>query len=780
MPKLRKENGKASERRVLGEPSTLVERLVRFSRSLGLALFDRRLELDGCNLVFYYDTNVVYHMILGFETDPVGQGKTVRQRLVRSLLGCHRLGVVNMLRPHALELEKKLDLLPKPTRKEEESALRARVRQHLQTNSITQVLSELHDVAVDGSVASEGERSERFLSILRQLEGAEAFIAIEQVSGIWSSRLRRYYDTNLLRFEELGPNVGELMRDHRGLVLDILPVIEEAKDGNRTASLHDSMALAVLRLMTRDSAENRTRRRVRFYTHDDILGGLLQRDDRLRAYRDEPAVGLSSVGGEGFASVLRDDDYFLMRLRFEELGFGRGATSLTSLEEVERLYLEIRDSLGENEGLDISEETLQHIRWRGQPLLEVLSEFEDLALMDSIWARHDLPKELVENLNQWTEVFEFARSGEFREALDQKVADIQEDLSSKVSQMRRWVDDFRSLLRDSRSWRRRIHREIESPMRDLGLVRWGYSLSAEAQQRLIESVKSLLQAGQEHPDQEELNETCSQLAGHWEEARRDLDECLFVAAILWTVGKYDALVELVHECQGAVGGKLPPTLVVLQAAAELKALDDDPKSNEEGFAQRKILVDRVLELWGSLSGPTRGGYLLGVGYVLYHAWKSESGAIDVGDASSAVAIEVQEWATRSLEAGREARRLLSGGSLAWAFAVNHCAYVGLVTGAATEEESEVERRALVKLQGEPVWNSRFADTLGCYYLYSMDREWELSSVGGRQGLDFERRISRAEAYFSEALELDFGDIDLAKHIQMLEDLKDRYGAVRKG
>jgi hypothetical protein len=112
--------------------------------------------------------------------------------------------------------------------------------------------------------------------------------------------------------------------------------------------------------------------------------------------------------------------------------------------------------------------------------------------------------------------------------------------------------------------------------------------------------------------------------------------------------------------------------------------------------------------------------------------------------------------------------------LAWAFAVNHCAYVGTVT---ERNLGRVEKYfdLLIRLKANrAVWNSRFDDTLGYQYLRRLEAEV------GRESLTVSRSAllamaDRAEGLFSQAQASDFGDIDLEEHISRLSIARRKLG-----
>lgn len=783
---------------------SLLSRLRRFSMSLGYALYDKKLEMLNLPVVYYYDNDVIYNMILGYERElPRGDrrdgGKrgdssvnhTPQQSLVRSLLSCGRFGTMNMLRPHALELDSKLRSKVKPTSRDEWEAERAKALQYIEQTETGKILAELNSIVSQGPGTPRDVMLEQFLRVLIS-EGFDTFVKVEQLRGSWFNRLNFFHDRELISFERLGPKIDLLMSESRGLVFAILNILEKFRPGARVPNLNDSIALAILHRKVTERDARKDADIVRFYSHNRALREAVS-EDRVLCSLLSHGVALTSDDAEDaaethFRSVVRDDDYFLMRLRFTPLGPGISGADQDDLAQVEQLHEDLCEILQANPESEAYLADLEKIKWQGEPLLKVLKEFEDLSLMESIWKPEGLPPDFGQDLEKWTAVFRFVETGEVSDELDERVEVAQNELSSKVSHIRQWAEAFKVLQRASRLTRRRLEdldRQFDEPdpMRDLGLVRWGYRLSEESKEKLVGSLRSLLQMDSEHLDQEELDDVCSQLASRLVAAQRDVSECLLMSAILWALGEHKELVEIIDQYDAKASRKIPPTLSVLRAAARLKGLpSDSPESKEKLFGEKQTLVNDILQLAESLDKEGEREILLGVGYVLYHACKSESHGRRLADRhfpEGEFRKVVDQWARRSYEAGETAVGLFGSDTLQFAFAINHCAYVGLVTGCAETNEVEAYRDTLLGLKGTSVWNSRFEDTLGCFYLLPMEDEWNSTAANRRGSLDFDNGIERAERHFKTALEMDFGDIDLPSHIDRLETLKSRYQKAKK-
>lgn len=315
-------------------------------------------------------------------------------------------------------------------------------------------------------------------------------------------------------------------------------------------------------------------------------------------------------------------------------------------------------------------------------------------------------------------------------------------------------------------------------MRDLGMVRWGQMLSADEQEELVLAIRAL-----SDDDGPSLDMTCMQLAQKMEEARWKPQRCLVMCAVLWGIGRLERIVNLVDECKRNLkGGHLLSSLVVLGAAAEIKSgLAQDQK-------RVRAIVEEVWQLFLSSHDPESPGLKLGVGYVLYHAWRQK--AISLGAYSlrkhETVSEEMAEWARRSFEVGEAAWKSLSTSAdeLARVFALNHCTYVAVVTGARAES-IETFLSMLIPNVGRKPWNHRFDDTVACYHLWQFERAF--ASWKDRQTNRSPRLVQRmhehlgtAREFFERAHLHDLGDIDTLQHQQWLQEAEAAFDLVEAG
>jgi hypothetical protein len=748
-------------------------RVERFANALALALFDRELEFLGEKITYYYDTDVIFKMIMGLEVEVAGSSASSEELLVRALLSCGYLGEFCMLRPHAFELNEELRRQKQFSTVRDQNAFLAKARGFLRSKQILEIMSVLHDVATgDGAFAFENEnaRVRHFLGILKDSPG-RTFACIEQVNGTWWERLQRYYDKELLCLHKLGPEVQELLRTHEEVLRRINAILLMYRPRYTINVFQDAVALTILHELIRARDEGASNEIVRFYTETAPMREAIYSNESLRGLLSYQTLLAHEVHTPpGAEVVVRDSNYFIMRAWFEELALEAADADMSSLEALKSLSMRLEDLLYLRG--DSLEKAISGVRHDGRELGDLIDAFEKLAIMDYVWAGGRVPSDLreLEVLRKWVEVFEFAERPDTDVIVFEQIREVRAELESRVSTMRVWTSDFERLLRATVDTRSRVRGRVTDLMRDLGLVRWGYVLSYNEREHLLDALESLLQE-----DAINLTVEVSRIAAQIQEARYEMRQCLVMCGMLWALGCFQYIVDLVSECKdNNKDEQLPPSLLVIQAAAEIRTGE---LGNRDA---RRETVNQVWELQMSVPGNQRAGILLGVGYVLYHAWKLEWIASGLGvHETHELGVEIQEWAQRSFSLGEEAYKLLRVGELAWSYSINHCAYVGIVTGVEPEKTWRYLDE-LVRLETLPAfWNARFADTIGSYYLLRAERVWNKSSEELRKGLDLAEDFVRARKYFDWAKEHSIGDIDVEEHINRLNMLKDKYEQLQR-
>ena len=522
----------------------------------------------------------------------------------------------------------------------------------------------------------------------------------------------------------------------------------------------DAAALVSIQQMIKAS-DQRGSALIRFYTETPALHRAWRDNQRLRERLSHASPKkLSAADADTIAGIFRTADYFLMRLRFPELVPGSKVSSpldrlqglLRSIEETDRM----------------SDAELQRavslIEFDGQSLEQMIDEFEALSLMRALWKR--VPHQLLESrhldevLKDFRKVFDFVvkNAGELGEKIDH----IREGLGGQLSQVAQWGVDFKALRAASERLRSKIQdrrlKPIENPLRDLGLVRWGLSMPEPDMAWIAKSIEALTSASDS-----ELDVQCFNLANELASARRKLEDCMKVAALLWALEMYDQTAQLIEDFRsrstkdtGRPYG-LPRGLNLLRVAAYLRG--------GGGLQSLEKALSEIRRERASLRGEDRGIYDLGLGYVLYFAWRQENQGSGTSPRGRGA---VDKRAQECFDLGLEAIDLLSrnGNKLALVYAVNHCAYIATITNLDIDAFPWVEKLLGFKVSPD-IWHARFDDTIGMYYVQKARRRLAERDLTGA-----EESAQRAKDYLTVAKANDTGGIEIDVHMAKLDEVHD--------
>jgi hypothetical protein len=743
-------------------------RIETFLKPLLLALYDCELESRGYSIINYFDTDTILKTILGFVWLSENTESDNKKLLTRSLLSCGLLGKIYVLRPHALELSDKLNYLKIIKDIGSQKKYLSDANLFLESTGIKSIMRRLSNVIAGKGkyfILNRNEKIQIFIDILSDHPG-DTFSYIENVNGTWLQRLNRYYNDKILCFDRMGPELSEITYRYKDTIRTIYHILRQ-KRPDRSLSINvyqDALALTLLFHFKESQAEKEI---VRFYTDTSLLEKAIIEEQELR-----PLLTYESINTEVLSKnnnrdlIIRDANYFIVRTWFNELSYAKNE-GIKTFENTKYLANKLVELLEKKE--EDLEGAIQKIEYEGKKLHELITDFENLTIMDTIWVTKKIPEKFktVELLKDWLSIFEFAENRNTEKMLFIRIQDVRTEIEKKVYKLKAWLINLEYIKEKCSLVRSKIKLRIEDPMRDLGLVRWGYNLSFEEKGYLIDTLKSLIL----EPEDESIQiHQVSEISFQIEQAKYDPKKCQLICALLWALMGYHYIVQIVQDCINNNRDKeIDPTLLVIQAAAKVKT------GELSTHADRKKIVNELWQLQKKAPTKQRMAILLGVGYVLYHAWKIDK----LGDKiSSLVSNERQEelnaWANKCFQIGEEAAKLLPPNSLAWAFAINHCAYVGIVIDIESQK-TENYFRTLLKFENLPAfWNHRFSDTIGTYYLLLAEREWEKRSHEERKKLDISRILSKAREYFQKALIMDVGDIDIDEHINRLNILEEKY------
>lgn len=746
-------------------------RVTRFANALAFALYDRKVEARGSAIIHYYDADVILDMVLGIERGDIYLQKDSEQALVRALLSAGFLGDMHMLRPHVFELNENL-------RREERSRLsdeqfQGKARGFLTKTGILDKMAQLHEI-VDGATPlpsdNQETRIQRFVHALGQVAG-ETFARMEQCHGRWPSRLHRYLHRkeNRLCLDRLGPETETLLKDCGSQLYEINRRLMRRRPERSLNVFQDAAALTILHSMIQAVASTEPVEVVRFYTETVAVREAIEEDADLRkmlSYSPSILPGLEAPAGAEL--VLRDSQYYIVRAVFPVLSPDNKDTDEEALGNLDKLSSELKGLESHPEEL---ERAIEELKYDGRSLGDLLRRFENLTIMDYIWTSKRIPPDLKDLpvLKEWVSVFAFAEKTEVDQRVGEQWENARTELESSISGVQVWTANFRRLLSLAEQRRERGPGRIEDPMRDLGLVRWGYDLTDDELQDLRETLDGLL-----WETDVDLTEHVGKLTTRMVQAREDLRQCFASCAILWAIGAYESILDLVKQYEDSdKPPKLPPSLTIIKMAASVRA------GRVNSHAERKQMAEQVTQLCSGLPESKRSRILLGAGYVLYHLWKLDMDARPRDENQERYNAEAKAWASQSFELGKEASRILSPAKLDWAFAINHCAFVGLMMRLEREEIDEYLQK-LIRFESVPAfWNARFADTLGYYHLREAERVQQACQSEEWATKDMDRHLDEARRYLMEAKRLDIGDIDVNEHLYQLDKLQGRCNETTK-
>jgi hypothetical protein len=319
-------------------------------------------------------------------------------------------------------------------------------------------------------------------------------------------------------------------------------------------------------------------------------------------------------------------------------------------------------------------------------------------------------------------------------------------------------------------------------MRDLGLVRWGLALTPDRQQQLDVVLLKLM--SYKH---DELWEPCGQIVKLVRNADKP-EDCVLAAAVLWHLGLLADLVALVETASGegrwrgarAAGRQILHLLALMGDAARIR----DAASQELSPLDKDKIIRNLVSTARRIKGKQRVAFMLGLGYVSFHAWLSEVDREDVltQDRPGTSDPTLVAWAQCSWNAGKDALeeliQLRRRSSVEWSFAINHCVFVGAVTGVAPEEEVEKYWKELTGLRlNQAVWHYRFADTDAYVSFLRASRLWTKvtgagNAVGSQEGREAVIRELGNARRALEGATPSFGDEEIEAHWRDIERLED--------
>jgi hypothetical protein len=690
-----------------------------FYVALDAAIVDKTLESNGQRIDYYYDADLVFRLVKGFRLFKTQIVQTSRRQLVvGSLLSAGFLSKVRMLRPHALELDANIRIWASEVGRT--GIFREEAAQFFQEWGIREAIEEVLAI-----IGPEPKRQDNLLKVfdkLRQVAG-ETFVALELASGPWERRLKRLVlgggGDGLLSFDGISAPLAQLMSSKA--FKDIDKIVRSEASGKRSefSNIRDTAALSMLHAAINERAESARTSQVplvRFYTETPTLIAAWEKSKRLQEYLRYPHSKHGKAGNEHSRSVWRSATYFLIRAIFPALGFARNGGSLDGglvLDTVEpEITLdeltEVCRSLGEIPDLQGTVDTktrerLEEIRIGNQLLAEFLQELEDLSFLKRVFLRYRPSVDFADLIQEIEEIWNFAGSDSALERLEEEIRlevdQLREELREEVAEFGSWLRAYKNIVRKvDRLQKKMAKYDCPDLLRDFGLIRWGFHSPPDGLEERLESFWEQFSSRADDDRSSAAAELASRVV-----APPSREDCLIGASYLWFFGLFSLVAECIQTHLDR-GGEEDYSLEVWRSAAIVRS---SPEISRE---ERRAVISGLQVNADIQDGEERGTRLLGLAYVLYYCWIQERRGSILDSTPPPRDDELDHWVEESFESAREAFRSLREGTVARAFALNHCVYVGSVARVREGELTGLAQQLSTFMSSEE-WNYRFADTL---------------------------------------------------------------------
>lgn len=749
-------------------PSPLpLESIQRFARALRDAVHDKKLEAST-SLVFLYDADVVIKTIQGLTFDGAAMVAPGDHRAaVHALLSAGFLGPVRMLRPHLLEFDRAVHSWPDIYSFVDRGLRQAHREYLIKLWGLDQYQVRLAKLIADAPHGHREGSADGTIGDMIREDGFELFVKLELCyGGSWQQRLHRLRRAGLLRLEPLhaADTIARGDETARKLLAEL-----SSYPGRPSATVNnvvDAGALAALVALSRalDS------QRVRFYTETNAVRHVFGQGAGAGLLRDQREP-------DG-TSLLRDEDYFLLRcclpaLAFPQLDLSDGALCDWDMQRLEEADSQLYALLKDGDESDVRA-ALDAIGVKGMTLKDVVAQFAQLGFLEAVLLRQQARNGWKELLPSLYDVFQAPILLEAARAeVRTTVLQVSSDLREQVGRLRGLHDALHTVLKAISRRRQQMGRGSQVPRLalELGLGRWGLHAQLADPER-IEGVMQAVLQGDERDAEVAWD---AAVMGFSPPVHRE--ELEFGAVLFWFLG-LDRPVGLL--CTPDHVGEWPSRtgLLVLGMVARLRLEVAESGTTSPMRLDRVVgLVAEGDALIDATPAADLPAALMGGAYLRYLAWRAVSdrsrralAARGADGTPSQDAALARQWAADSLTLADRARKGLDPEAVAWAFATNHCAYVALVA----QLGDDVVDRLYEELEGieERHHHYRFADTHARRFSVAAERlmgrgDQRLSGPAWARRDEICRLLRSAERILSSAQPF-FGDPEVTEHLRQVE------------
>lgn len=723
-----------------------------FTEALDLSIHDREQELSKEPLTFLVDADVAIRSVVGLTAwNPSSKEPDISQwpYVVLSLLSTGYLPRIRLLSPHLVELDRFIGRVPKP-----QAGSGGPRTAHLEA------LANFWGLAQHDAVLESSEDTVEALRHFVREEGFQVFVKLELCYGgsAYDRLLRVCRRINIVEEDVAAMRPNDTLA-HR--FADQIARHSKGKKATRTINNRmDGYALAELSRRVREGEK------VRFYTNTDALIHLGHEDEFLDTQS---------------RTVFRTPDYFIMRSSFPALRFNRleakkhgpvGPQGL-SLEELRQIrdrlmYLLAHTATGQGPDEAELERTLKHPHLDYGSLEDMIDNFKRLKFLSEVFLRWELPKEIDSFVPYLKDRFQRPDLIlQTRQSLRGGLDVVSEQLVGTVGYFRDWKQDYINLLRAIRDARKDWDKE-PNVWRDLGLGRWGLetTIPESVKERLASWIDTVFHG--EVPEQRVSDLSLEVAAKDYGTS----DDFTLALCVLWSLKLYKYIVREWEDVDEAWRHEIPPGLRVLYLVSKIKSVNK--KTDEEPSAVIKQLKTHLTEArrfteanGGSDPRLDKAVGQMCVAHVAYWAW---SRARELKEYAKA-----REFALESYQASENAITHLDEGSLMWAFAVNHSAYLGV--RAKLDIDRKEEHLKTLGEVNEEHYHYRFADSRARAFterVVDILEQYKISVLLSSTELKDIRRTACNHLRSARNL-LDgggpwFGDLEVKRHRETLDDL----------
>jgi hypothetical protein len=677
-----------------GRAGTLLAFAKRISSALDSAIRDAEIEKTQ-KLTYFYDADVIVESVLGLTTwmpsEPTPDVSSLSY-VSRALFSVGFLPAAHLLRPHLIELERFVKRIPLP--RGLEPGFRAEHLRHL----LRRWSLDRHDSTVMENVDDWAGMEQ-----LIRREGFEIFVKLELCyGGLPYDRLLRILPNCIVRSGELGyppMRAGDRFAEFISETLSI-PATRRRKQIN---NLIDGYALSEL------AHHVSCGQPVRFYT------------ETLPMQRLGEHLEFCDLSGH---TVFRDAEYFVMRSSFPAIGFTHleplaraNVSNERTLAEISVINHKLKELLSSHSKDVELERAIEHERVdSGASLAELIDDFYQLRFLSNVvldrWQVPNPMRELVPYLANFFD--DPQRLSAVREALNWRLAVTSAALEQEISYLAKWRYDVNYVHEAITQRRHDFFDRTPDPWRDLGLGRWGFDvLLPEGVREDLCGWLSEITDADIHVDRL-ASDLALQLAP---DPSRDSENFALLLCKLWCLQMYERLVHEWQESASLFIADMPVVVQTLYYSAQLKTISPSLMVQSAETTQRLLnVVADAKKAFSSLlidNDPRIVGVALMVeAHISYWAWRR---LLEVdGFADAQVMVE------RSFEAAYQAGRNFTTRSLAWAFAINHCVYVGTVAHIRKRETGLL--RAELSTVNRNHYHYRFADTAARQFTEQVSQE----------------------------------------------------------